>query len=82
MSETTVRGCKRYTLVIPSRIRRKTGIKEGDLLKIRLEGRRLVLEPVEDPFKVLGELIGEPYDEGVEERKAEKWLMRHAGDRY
>ncbi len=75
MLEETVKVGKKNIVVIPSRIRRKVGIKEGDLLRVRVEGDKIMIEKVSsDPFSVLAEVIGEPYREEVDEVKAEKWL--------
>ncbi|ABL79005.1 AbrB/MazE/SpoVT family DNA-binding domain-containing protein [Thermofilum pendens] len=74
MSE-SVRVGKRFTVVIPKSVREKVGLKEGDLLEVRVEGGRIVLERKDfNPFKVLAEVIGEPYREERDERKAEEWL--------
>ncbi len=81
MSE-TVRVGRRYTVVIPRKIRRQTGLKENDLLKIWVEKGRIILEPVEyNPFKILEKVIGEPYSEETDEKAAEEWL-RHARGRH
>ncbi|MHA1607496.1 MAG: AbrB/MazE/SpoVT family DNA-binding domain-containing protein [Candidatus Freyarchaeota archaeon] len=75
MSEETIKVGKKNIVVIPSRIRRKVGIKEGDLLRVRVEGDKIMIEKASsDPFSVLAEVIGEPYREKVDEVKAEKWL--------
>ncbi|MEX2705156.1 MAG: AbrB/MazE/SpoVT family DNA-binding domain-containing protein [Candidatus Freyrarchaeum guaymaensis] len=82
MSEDVVVVGKKHVLVIPARIRKRVGVKEGDLLRIRVEGGSIVLEPVsKDPFRVLAEVIGEPYDEEEDEKRAGKWV-RDAGRRH
>ncbi len=74
-----IRVGKKYTIVIPKDIRAKLKIKEGDLLSIKVEGDRIILEPRRvDPFKVLEKVIGEPYDERKDEKIAEEWL-KNAG---
>ena len=71
---------KRYTVVIPKEIRSKVSLKEGDLVIMRVIGDEIIIQPLpEDPFKVLGEVIGEPYDERRHERKALEELMKRAG---
>ncbi|AKG38452.1 hypothetical protein MA03_03010 [Infirmifilum uzonense] len=70
-----VRVGRRYTVVVPKRLREKLGLKEGDLLRIRIENGKLILERVADPFRVLEAVIGEPYSEEKEEKKAERWLL-------
>ena len=55
-------------VVIPSKIRKKIGIKEGDLLKVKIEGDKILLEKLSsEPFTVLADVIGEPYREEVDE---------------
>jgi AbrB family looped-hinge helix DNA binding protein len=79
MSEEVVIG-RRYTLVVPKSIREKLGLKEGQRTLARVEEGRIIIEPLPtDPFKVLGEVIREPYDEAEEEAKAKRWLRQHAG---
>ena len=70
---------RRHTLVIPKEIRDKVNIKEGSLVIIRVVDNRIIIEALpDDPFKVLEEVIGEPYYEEKDEEKAIKWLMEHA----
>jgi len=76
MSEEIVRVGKKYTLVIPKKVRKTLGLKEGDALKIRVEGDQMILEKLEDPFEVLEKVIGVPYDETYDEKKAEEWLKK------
>lgn len=79
MSEEAVLG-RRYTLVIPKSIRRRLSLREGQRVLIRVEEGKIVIEPLPlDPYKVLGEIVGEPYDEGRDEEKAERWLRDRAG---
>ncbi len=71
---------KRYTVVIPKEIRSKVSLKEGDLVIMRVIGDEIIIQPLpEDPFKVLGEVIGESYNERRHERKALEELIKHAG---
>lgn len=82
MLEKTVVVGKKYVVVIPAEIRKKIGLKEGDLLKIQLKDNKIILEPVTlNPFKILEEVIGEPYSEEKDEKEAEKWL-KNACSRY
>jgi len=75
-----IRIGKRYTIVIPKEIRRKIGLNEGSLLLARVVDNKIILEPLpDDPFKVLDQLITEPYSEEVDEKRAEKWLLENAG---
>jgi AbrB family looped-hinge helix DNA binding protein len=71
-----VRIGKRFTMVIPREARKKLGLKEGQLLEVRLEDERLIFIPkVSDPFRELSELIGDvDYSSGLE-RKTERRLF-------
>ncbi len=78
MSEQVTIG-KRFTIVIPKPIRKKLELKEGQSLLIRVEETKLVLEPLPAaPYDVLKRVIGEPYNEQKDEKKAERWLKSHA----
>lgn len=75
MLEEMVRVGKKNVIVIPSSIRRKVGIREGDLLRIRVEGEKILLEKLSaEAFNVLAEVVGEPYEEEADEKRAEEWL--------
>lgn len=79
MSEESVIG-RRYALVIPKAIRQKLAIKQGQRVLIRVEDRRIVVEPLPlDPYEVLEEVVGESYEERREEARAEEWLRTRAG---
>ncbi|PLJ78562.1 AbrB/MazE/SpoVT family DNA-binding domain-containing protein [Infirmifilum sp. SLHALR2] len=71
--EIYVKVDKKGRLVIPSEVRRGLGIKR--VLKLRVEGRRIVLEVPEDPLDKLAELVVEaPASEEVVEEEFEKEL--------
>jgi AbrB family looped-hinge helix DNA binding protein len=71
----TIRVGKKYTIVLPKDVRKRLNIKEGDLLSVRVEGDKIILEPKRvNPFEVLKRVIGEPYDEEKDEKLAERWL--------
>ncbi|RLI78807.1 AbrB family transcriptional regulator [Archaeoglobales archaeon] len=75
MLEEIVKVGKKNIVVIPSKIRKKVGIKEGDLLRINVKGDKILIEKLtSEPFSVLADVIGEPYREEVDEKRAEKWL--------
>jgi len=79
MTVSIVKVGKRYTIVIPKAIREKIGLREGDIILVKAKEKTIILELLpKDPFKVLGEVIGEPYSEEKDEEKAEKWLLSHA----
>jgi len=70
---------KRWTLVIPKGIRERSDLREGQGVLIRAEGGRIVIQPLpRDPFKVLEDVVGEPYVEAEDEARAERWLGEHA----
>ncbi len=74
-----VRVGRRYTIVIPKEVRERVRLKEGSRLLVRVKGRSIILEPLpEDPFKVLERVIGEPYEEEKESKRAVEWLVRNA----
>ncbi len=50
VSEIKVRLSKKNTLYIPKEIARAVGIKEGSILKLRVEGSKIIIEPIPDPF--------------------------------
>ncbi len=49
-SEIKTRISKKSTLYIPKALAEAIGIKEGDLVRLRVEGSRIIIEPVLDPF--------------------------------
>ena len=68
-----------FTIVVPEQVRERLRLKKGQKVRIRVEGHRIILEPIiENPFKVLEKVIREPYKEEVDEEKAYKWLIKHA----
>ena len=70
---------KRFTVVIPKEVRSKVNLREGSMVVIRVVGDRIVIEPLpNEPFKILEEVIGEPYHEEEDEKRAIDWLERHA----
>jgi AbrB family looped-hinge helix DNA binding protein len=74
MSE-VVRVGRKYVIVLPKGVREELSIKEGDLLTVKVEGGKIILEPKRsDPFKVLERVVGEPYCEEKDEKLAEEWL--------
>ncbi len=52
MSEAKVRITKKFTLYIPKAIAEAVGLKEGSMVKLRVDGSRIILEPIQDPFDV------------------------------
>ncbi len=48
--EARVRVSKKLTLYIPKAIAESTGIKEGSIVKLRVEDSKIIIEPLPDPF--------------------------------
>jgi AbrB family looped-hinge helix DNA binding protein len=79
MSEDTVIG-KRFTLTIPKSIREDINLQEGQRVLIRIEGGKIIIEPLPmDPEAVLKEIVKESYKEESDEKLAEEWVTKHAG---
>ncbi|GAB6943800.1 AbrB/MazE/SpoVT family DNA-binding domain-containing protein [Vulcanisaeta sp. JCM 14467] len=51
MLEARVRVSRKNTIYIPKAISEAVGISEGDYVVLRVEGNRIVIERVEDPFE-------------------------------
>ena len=51
MPETIVRVSRGNMIRIPKAISEAVGISEGDYVVLRVEGNRIVIERVEDPFE-------------------------------
>ncbi len=52
MSEVKVRITKKFTLYIPRSIAGAAGLREGDYVRMRVEGSKVILERVPDPFEL------------------------------
>ena len=70
-------------VVIPKEVRDRLGIKPGTILDVKVEGRRIVLEPALEPPDIFVEL-GEKSEEILRELKVEseeriKRLLRDLG---
>jgi len=50
VSEVKVKLSKKNTLYIPKFMTKGLKIKGGDTVKLRLEGSKIIIEPVQDPF--------------------------------
>jgi len=51
-SEIKVRISKKFTLYIPKAIAKAAGIKEGDIIRMRVEDSKIILEPIPNPFDI------------------------------
>lgn len=83
MSEEVTVG-RRFSVVIPKKVREKAKLKEGQRALVRYEGTAIIIEPLpEDPYKVLSEALGDfSYREEKHEKKAEEWLKKVARSRH
>ncbi|OYT38461.1 MAG: AbrB family transcriptional regulator [Desulfurococcales archaeon ex4484_58] len=52
VSEVRVRVSKKYTLYIPKAIARAVGLREGSIVKLRVEDSKIIIEPIPDPFDI------------------------------
>jgi len=50
VSEVKVKLSKKNTLYIPKFMTEGLKIKGGDTVKLRLEGSKIIIEPIQDPF--------------------------------
>ena len=68
---------KKYQVVIPKDIREKVGIKAGDKMIIRIEGKRIVIEPIirekGDPVKRMLSLVDKPLNVDAVRLVEESW---------
>jgi len=82
MSKTVV--SKKGQVVIPKQIREKLSLALGTVLKVRVEGKRIILEPLQEPpkeaFVEAGQRIIEPllHEAKIISDKAER-LLRDLG---
>ena len=76
MAEAFVRG---NAIVLPREIMELLGLSEGDMLEVRLGNGNIVLEPLNDPFKVLEEVLGDFTYNREARLEAERYLFRVAG---
>jgi AbrB family looped-hinge helix DNA binding protein len=63
-----VRLSSKGQIVIPAEVRSQLGLKRGSLLTVRLEGKRVVIEPLEEPPQ---EVFIEAGEEAVDRALAE-----------
>ncbi|MEM1523095.1 MAG: AbrB/MazE/SpoVT family DNA-binding domain-containing protein [Thermofilaceae archaeon] len=78
----TVRVDGRGRVVIPKRIREKAGIREGSLVRVREDGARIVIEPLESiADRYFGAFEIAEWPENMDEYAAEavrRWWSRKA----
>lgn len=54
-----VRVDSKGRITLPREVRETLNIKEGDELIITIKGNKIILEKVEDPFKILERVLGD-----------------------
>ncbi|MHA1589721.1 MAG: AbrB/MazE/SpoVT family DNA-binding domain-containing protein [Candidatus Njordarchaeales archaeon] len=68
---------RKYQVTIPKDIREKLGIKVGDKVIVRLEDKRIIIEPIvkekDKPLKRLLSLIDKPLDIDAVKLVEESW---------
>lgn len=74
---TVVKVTRKYQITIPREIREKLGIRIGDLLKVRVEDGKVVLEPMlprrRNPIDDMLSLISEPINIDAVKLVEESW---------
>ncbi len=72
-----VRVTRKYQITIPKKIREKLNIHVGDSLKMRVEGEKIIVEPiitrVKDPVKDMLSLIDKPLNIDAVRLVEESW---------
>ena len=83
MSE-EVRIGKRFSIVIPKRVRKLLELREGQTAMVSAEDGRILVEPLpDDPYGALEDALGDfSYSEERYEKTAEEWLRRVARSRH
>ena len=76
-SEIKARISKKFTLYLPKAVVEAVGIREGDFVRIKVEGSRIIIEPIPDPFDValkgpkFAETTFEEFEKESEEMQSE-----------
>ncbi len=69
---------KKFNVTIPKSVRKRLEVKVGQLVKVSLDGDRIVLKPLPyDPSERLEKLIGSLKPEQIS-RQAEKLVLKEA----
>jgi len=73
----TVKITRKYQVTIPKEIREKLNLRVGDLLRVEVEGDKIILKPVikprENPVEEMLNLIREPLDVDAVKLVEESW---------
>ncbi|MEM1658299.1 MAG: AbrB/MazE/SpoVT family DNA-binding domain-containing protein [Candidatus Jordarchaeales archaeon] len=77
--EEFVRVGERFVVVLPKSVRKKLSLKKGDLLRVNVEGERIIMTPVrEEAFEVFRRVLsGIEWSRQVRE-ECEKFLIDEA----
>ena len=76
-SEIRVRVSKKFTIYIPKIIAEAAGVKEGDILRIRVDDSKIILEVIPNPFDLalngpkFAKTTVEEFEKGSEEMQDE-----------
>ncbi|WP_460024531.1 AbrB/MazE/SpoVT family DNA-binding domain-containing protein [Infirmifilum sp. SLHALR2] len=72
-----VKVTRKFQVTIPREVRELLGIRVGDVLRVRVEGGKIVLEPLRpalgDPVEYLSSLRPEPSDIDAVKLVEESW---------
>jgi AbrB family looped-hinge helix DNA binding protein len=74
VTKTSVKG----QLVIPQKIRRELGVKDGQLMLVYAAGDRIILKKVEAPELGLFSMLAEPIRAKAKERKINRKDVKRA----
>ncbi len=73
----TVKITRKYQVTIPKEIREKLNLRVGDLLRVEVEGDKIILKPVikprENPVEEMLNLIRESLDVDAVKLVEESW---------
>lgn len=77
MAKEEVKVTRKYQVTIPQSVRSKLGIKIGDKLIVRSEGRQIIMEVpqyLSNPSDVLWNLFGKPLKVDAVKLVEESWI--------
>ncbi|HIE32918.1 MAG TPA: AbrB/MazE/SpoVT family DNA-binding domain-containing protein [Thermodesulfobacteriaceae bacterium] len=72
-----VKVTRKYQVTLPKEVREVLGIRVGDLLRVRVEGEKIILEPLvprrRNPVEDMLSLVSEPVDVDAVKLVEESW---------
>jgi len=83
MTKEEVKISRKYQVTIPESVRSKLGVKIGDKLFVRSDGKRIIMEAprhVSNPSDVLWNLFGKPLTVDATKLVEESWKKTHPRD--